>query len=126
MAVKGKRWCSVVMWVEVYGWDLKKVFLVSIKKFVFPPPHLTLIAGEFKEGNVVIAFVHLRHGPQNSHRAVSPLVRLVGGEQRWEASEHPQGILPQNWVEPEPNRTVTCMVLKAKTNDRRTTNPLPR
>ncbi|GFY47197.1 hypothetical protein TNIN_65781 [Trichonephila inaurata madagascariensis] len=31
MAVKGKRWCSVVIWVEVYGWDLKKVFLSLLR-----------------------------------------------------------------------------------------------
>ncbi|GFS68517.1 uncharacterized protein TNCV_4584431 [Trichonephila clavipes] len=29
------------------------------------------------------------------------------------------GVLPQNWGGNEPNRTVTCMVLKATANDRR-------
>ncbi|GFW22483.1 uncharacterized protein TNCV_2170171 [Trichonephila clavipes] len=52
----------------------------------------------------------------NSHRAASPLVE---GEERWEASDHPQSVLPQNWGGIEPNRTVTCMVLKATPNDRR-------
>ncbi|GFY08871.1 hypothetical protein TNCV_4660641 [Trichonephila clavipes] len=46
-------------------------------------------------------------------RATSPLVRLVEGEERWAASGHPQGILPQNWGETELNRSVTCMVLKS-------------
>ncbi|GFW48386.1 hypothetical protein TNCV_1109491 [Trichonephila clavipes] len=37
----------------------------------------------------------------------------------------PQGILPQNWGETELNRTVTCMMLNATVNDRRTSSPLP-
>ncbi|GFX93401.1 uncharacterized protein TNCV_152071 [Trichonephila clavipes] len=53
-------------------------------------------------------------GTLNSCRAASPLVRLVKGKKRWEASHHPQGVLPLNWGETELNRTVTCMVLKAK------------
>ncbi|GFV59951.1 uncharacterized protein TNCV_922291 [Trichonephila clavipes] len=52
-------------------------------------------------------------------RAASPLVRLVEGEERWETPNHPQGVLPLNWGETEPNRFVTCMVLKASANDRR-------
>ncbi|GFW78815.1 uncharacterized protein TNCV_4262351 [Trichonephila clavipes] len=59
----------------------------------------------------------------NSRRAARPLVRLMGGEERWKASD-PQGVLPLNWDGTEPNRTVTCMVLKATDNDRRTTSPL--
>ncbi|GFT54570.1 uncharacterized protein TNCV_344551 [Trichonephila clavipes] len=51
-------------------------------------------------------------------RAASPLVRLVVGEERWEASDHPQSVLPLNWGGIEPNRIVTCMVLKATANDR--------
>ncbi|GFS53980.1 uncharacterized protein TNCV_3761951 [Trichonephila clavipes] len=58
-------------------------------------------------------------GTLNSHRAASPLVRLVEGGERWEASDHPQRVLPQNWGETELNRSVICMVLKATTNDRR-------
>ncbi|GFW60510.1 hypothetical protein TNCV_568581 [Trichonephila clavipes] len=34
-------------------------------------------------------------------------------------SQHPQGVLPQNWSGTEKNRTVTCMVLKSKANNRR-------
>ncbi|GFW70222.1 hypothetical protein TNCV_3337401 [Trichonephila clavipes] len=34
-----------------------------------------------------------------------------------------KGVLPQNWDETEPNRTDTCMVLKATANDRRTSSP---
>ncbi|GFY16793.1 uncharacterized protein TNCV_4337941 [Trichonephila clavipes] len=55
----------------------------------------------------------------NSRRAASPLVRLVEGEERWEAPDHPQGVLPQNWGETELNRSVACMVLKATANDSR-------
>ncbi|GFV78392.1 uncharacterized protein TNCV_95491 [Trichonephila clavipes] len=55
----------------------------------------------------------------NSRRAASPLARLVEGEERREASDHPQSVLPPNWGGIEPNRTVTCMVLKATANDRR-------
>ncbi|GFW17240.1 hypothetical protein TNCV_1957111 [Trichonephila clavipes] len=39
----------------------------------------------------------------------------------WEAFDHPQGILPQNWSGTDPNRAVTCMVLKAADNDRQDT-----
>ncbi|GFT30855.1 RNase H domain-containing protein [Trichonephila clavipes] len=66
--------------------------------------------------------VPARHGDiLNSSRAASPLVRLVKGEERWEASDHPQSVLPLNWGGIEPNRTVTvtCMVLKPTANDRR-------
>ncbi|GFT29660.1 transposable element Tcb2 transposase [Trichonephila clavipes] len=53
--------------------------------------------------------------------AASPLVRLVEEQQRWEAPDHPQSVLPQNWGGNEPNCAVavTCMVLKATANDRR-------
>ncbi|GFV83899.1 uncharacterized protein TNCV_1479011 [Trichonephila clavipes] len=67
--------------------------------------------------------VPLRHqGTLNPLRAASPLVRLEG-EERWVASEAPQGVLPLNWGGAELNRTVTCMVLKATANDRRTSSP---
>ncbi|GFV37303.1 uncharacterized protein TNCV_2699901 [Trichonephila clavipes] len=35
------------------------------------------------------------------------------------ATDHPWGVLPQNWDETELNRSVTCTVLKATDNDRR-------
>ncbi|GFW80059.1 uncharacterized protein TNCV_4911571 [Trichonephila clavipes] len=57
-------------------------------------------------------------GVLNSRLAARPL-SLVEGEERWKASNHPQDILSQNWGEPELNRSVTCMVLKATANDRR-------
>ncbi|GFV99428.1 uncharacterized protein TNCV_1513981 [Trichonephila clavipes] len=57
-------------------------------------------------------------GTLNSRRAASPLVRLVEGEERWEAFDHPS-VLPLNWGGTEPNHTVTCMVLKAMADDRR-------
>ncbi|GFW70328.1 hypothetical protein TNCV_5131541 [Trichonephila clavipes] len=41
----------------------------------------------------------------------------IGGvEERWEAPDHSQGVLPQNWDGTEQNRTVTCMVHEAKAN----------
>ncbi|GFU24195.1 uncharacterized protein TNCV_2007711 [Trichonephila clavipes] len=58
-------------------------------------------------------------GTLNNHRATSPLVRLEEGEERWEAYDHPKGVLPQNWGRTEQNSTVTRVVLKAKANDRR-------
>ncbi|PRD34924.1 UNVERIFIED_CONTAM: hypothetical protein NCL1_13128 [Trichonephila clavipes] len=55
----------------------------------------------------------------SSCQAASPLVKLVEREERQEASDHPQSVLPLNWGGIEPNRTVTCMVLKATANNRR-------
>ncbi|GFT31172.1 uncharacterized protein TNCV_3645681 [Trichonephila clavipes] len=70
--------------------------------------------------NVCKCIVPLRHGGTlNSCRAASPLVWLVEGEECWEVPGHPQGFLPLNWGGTEQNRIVTCMVLKAKANDRR-------
>ncbi|GFW97416.1 uncharacterized protein TNCV_4990931 [Trichonephila clavipes] len=64
--------------------------------------------------------VPLRQGDTlNSRRAASRLVWLVEGEERWEAFDHPQSVLPLSWGGTETNRTVTCMVLKATANDRR-------
>ncbi|GFU76247.1 uncharacterized protein TNCV_527271 [Trichonephila clavipes] len=60
----------------------------------------------------------IKKGILNSCRAASPLVRLVKGEERWEASDHPQSVLPLNWGGTEPNRIITCMVLKATDNAR--------
>ncbi|GFV12303.1 hypothetical protein TNCV_1537981 [Trichonephila clavipes] len=60
--------------------------------------------------------VPLRHRDTlNNHRAASLLVRLVKGEERWEAPDHPQRVLPHNWSGMKPNNTITCLVLKAKT-----------
>ncbi|GFX56352.1 uncharacterized protein TNCV_2242841 [Trichonephila clavipes] len=58
-------------------------------------------------------------GTLNSRRSSSPLVRLMEGQGRWEAPEHPQSVLLQNWGGIEHRRTVTCMVLKSKANDMR-------
>ncbi|GFW41871.1 uncharacterized protein TNCV_5801 [Trichonephila clavipes] len=66
-------------------------------------------------------------GILNSRRATSPLVRLLEGEERLGAPDHPQNVLPQNWDGTEQNRTVARMVLKAKANDRRKkSSPSPR
>ncbi|GFW49385.1 uncharacterized protein TNCV_3058921 [Trichonephila clavipes] len=56
-------------------------------------------------------------GTINSRRATSSFVWLVEGEERWEAPG-PQGFFPINWGGTEQKRTVTCMVFKAKANDR--------
>ncbi|GFS50459.1 hypothetical protein TNCV_3196861 [Trichonephila clavipes] len=61
-----------------------------------------------------------------SRRVTSSLVRLIKGEERREASDHPQDVLPQNWGGAEPNCTVNCMVLKATDSDRRSSSPLLR
>ncbi|GFW15078.1 uncharacterized protein TNCV_172251 [Trichonephila clavipes] len=64
--------------------------------------------------------VPFRHGGTlNSCRAASPLVRLVEGEERREAPDH-----PQNWGGTELNYTATCMMLKATANDSCTSSPL--
>ncbi|GFW07477.1 uncharacterized protein TNCV_3916101 [Trichonephila clavipes] len=68
-----------------------------------------------------------RHGNTlNSHRAACPLVRLLEGGKKWEAPKHLQGVLPQIWGGTEQSRSVACMVLKAKANDRRTNLALHR
>ncbi|GFX33944.1 uncharacterized protein TNCV_911481 [Trichonephila clavipes] len=70
--------------------------------------------------DVCKCIVPLRHGGTlNSRRAASHLVWLVEGEERWQASDHPQSVLPLNWGGTEPNRSVICMVLKATDNYRR-------
>ncbi|GFX77127.1 hypothetical protein TNCV_1073271 [Trichonephila clavipes] len=64
-----------------------------------------------------------RHGGTlSSHRAPSPLVRLVARDERWEAPDPSPGcsLSKLGW-----NRFVTCMLLKATANDRRTSSPLP-
>ncbi|GFY26683.1 uncharacterized protein TNCV_2880111 [Trichonephila clavipes] len=66
-----------------------------------------------------VIVVPLRHRSiLNSRRDASLLVRFEEREKRWEAPDHPQGVLPQNWGGIKKNRTVTCMVLKAEDNDR--------
>ncbi|GFV68217.1 uncharacterized protein TNCV_1874991 [Trichonephila clavipes] len=70
--------------------------------------------------NVCNCIVLERHGGNlNSRRAASPFVRLEEREERWEAPDYSQRVLSQNWGETEQNRTVTCMVFKAKANDTR-------
>ncbi|GFU92587.1 cullin-4A [Trichonephila clavipes] len=69
--------------------------------------------------DVCKCIVPLQHGGTlNRCRAASSLVWLVEGEVKWEAPDHPPGLLPQNWSGNEPNCSVTCMVLKATANDR--------
>ncbi|GFW97758.1 hypothetical protein TNCV_1425211 [Trichonephila clavipes] len=65
-----------------------------------------------------------RHaGTLNSHRAASPLVRLVAGDERWEAPDPPPGCPPSKlrW-----NRAKSyCHLFGATSNNRRTSSPLP-
>ncbi|GFW23597.1 uncharacterized protein TNCV_4091401 [Trichonephila clavipes] len=57
--------------------------------------------------------VPLRHGGTlKSRRSASPLA-LVEGEEMWQASDHPRGVVPLNWGETELNRSVTSVMLKA-------------
>ncbi|GFY00056.1 uncharacterized protein TNCV_1341541 [Trichonephila clavipes] len=51
-----------------------------------------------REGmDVCKCIIPLWHGSTlNSHRAASPLVRLVKGEEKWESPDNFQGVLPQN------------------------------
>ncbi|GFV58035.1 hypothetical protein TNCV_2573311 [Trichonephila clavipes] len=53
----------------------------------------------------------------NSLLVTKPLVSLEEGERMWKVPNHFQCVLSQNWVDTEPKRTVTCMVLKPATND---------
>ncbi|GFU42292.1 uncharacterized protein TNCV_4554571 [Trichonephila clavipes] len=65
-----------------------------------------------------------RHG--GTLKAASPHLSLMAGDERWEALNLAQGVLPQNWNGTELNRTVTCIVLKATTNGRYASSPQPR
>ncbi|GFX64927.1 uncharacterized protein TNCV_450651 [Trichonephila clavipes] len=59
-----------------------------------------------------------RHGNAlECRRAAWSLVRLMEGVERWEASDHSQDVHPQDWGGIYQNRTITCMVLKARAND---------
>ncbi|GFV35781.1 uncharacterized protein TNCV_913711 [Trichonephila clavipes] len=70
--------------------------------------------------DVCKCIVPLRHGSTlNCRLSASSLLRLVEGEERKEASDSPYNVLPQIWGGTEQNCTVTCIVLKAKSNDRR-------
>ncbi|GFX82612.1 uncharacterized protein TNCV_1192871 [Trichonephila clavipes] len=69
--------------------------------------------------NATMNFVDLNLTTSGSRRPASSLVRLVEVEERREAPDYPQGVLPQNWGETKLNHSVTCMVLKAKPNDKR-------
>ncbi|GFX55171.1 uncharacterized protein TNCV_1156321 [Trichonephila clavipes] len=81
---------------------------------------LDLDSNPVEDMDVCKCIVPSMHGGiLNSRQATSPLVRLVEVEERWEAPDHSQKVLPQNWGETELNRSVTSMVLKATANDRR-------
>ncbi|GFX94176.1 hypothetical protein TNCV_4292211 [Trichonephila clavipes] len=53
---------------------------------------------EFLNGHVLNVLRNpCLQGILNSRRAASSPVRLVEWEERWEASDHPQSVLPLNW-----------------------------
>ncbi|GFX97962.1 uncharacterized protein TNCV_4906131 [Trichonephila clavipes] len=54
------------------------------------------------------------------HLHLSDFNRVGGWGREVRASDRPQGVLPENWGGTKLNCTVTCMVLKATANDRRT------
>ncbi|GFW95531.1 uncharacterized protein TNCV_1722321 [Trichonephila clavipes] len=69
---------------------------------------LGLVSNPGEDMDVCKGIVPARHGGTlNSSRVASPLVRLVEGQERWDAPDHPQGVLPQNRGETELNRSVT-------------------
>ncbi|GFT57211.1 hypothetical protein TNCV_1692191 [Trichonephila clavipes] len=74
---------------------------------------ISVESGEFSHCLSKCEVCELRH-----RRAASSLVRLVAGEERWVAPDHPQDVLPQNWGGTEQNRAVTCLVLKTNVNER--------
>ncbi|GFW20316.1 uncharacterized protein TNCV_3457541 [Trichonephila clavipes] len=77
--------------------------------------------------SVCKCIVPVRHeDTPNSRRAASFLLRLVEGEERWEAPDYLQSVLPEIWGGTEPNCAVACMVLKATANYRHTNSTLPR
>ncbi|GFX73461.1 uncharacterized protein TNCV_3402721 [Trichonephila clavipes] len=77
--------------------------------------------------DVCKCIVSVKHrGTLNSLRVTRPHVRLVGGEEKWVALDHPQSILPQNWIGTKENSIVICLLLKATVNDNRTISPLTR
>ncbi|GFY24360.1 uncharacterized protein TNCV_1014091 [Trichonephila clavipes] len=85
MAHIGKPWgCSTIS--QTYSW---------LTALTAVPLGLGSNPGE--DMDVCKCIVHLRHGSTlSSHRAANPLVRLVEGEERWEASDDFLGVLPQN------------------------------
>ncbi|GFU49492.1 hypothetical protein TNCV_1590421 [Trichonephila clavipes] len=56
-------------------------------------------------------------GTLNSRQAANPLGKLMEGEERWEAPDHLQGVLPENWGGTEPNvlSPVWCSKLRLTT-----------
>ncbi|GFW80866.1 hypothetical protein TNCV_3779461 [Trichonephila clavipes] len=80
-----------------------------------------------RNGMIVFKWiVLLRHGGTlNSHPAASLLMWLEEREERWEAPDPFQDVLPPTRGT-EPKYAVTCLVLKAMANDRHPTIPLPR
>ncbi|GFT47529.1 hypothetical protein TNCV_3750511 [Trichonephila clavipes] len=127
-------YCAVGSGFESRGrhgwWNRAKFYchLYGAQSYANDKRPLALFHEEFHEPRSGLCrSVPLRHGViLNSYRAASFLVRLVEGEERWEAPDHLQGALPQNWGRTQLKRTVTCMRQKATSNDSHTASPLPR
>ncbi|GFX59902.1 hypothetical protein TNCV_4984151 [Trichonephila clavipes] len=65
--------------------------------------------------------MHLLHGGTlNSRRAARPLIKLAEKGEKRDAPDSLQVILPQNWGRTKSDHTVTCIMLKATANYRRT------
>ncbi|GFY07543.1 uncharacterized protein TNCV_3650501 [Trichonephila clavipes] len=87
--------------------------LHCLKTYLMQQDGLGLNPGE--DMDVCKCIVPARHGGTlNSRRTASPLVRLVEGEEKWEASDHPQSVLPLNWGGIEPNQIVLSPVWCSK------------
>ncbi|GFS91911.1 hypothetical protein TNCV_1930911 [Trichonephila clavipes] len=69
--------------------------------------------------------VPLRHGGAvNSYRSARALMRLMDREETWD-SDSPGSSFLQNRGGTKLNYTITCIMIKATVNDRRTSIPLP-
>ncbi|GFX13162.1 uncharacterized protein TNCV_2989261 [Trichonephila clavipes] len=92
------------------------LLITSLLKFSYPPCYCTGLDSNQDEGmDVFKCIITSRHGGTlNSRRAASPLAKLVEEEERSEALDKTQGVLPQNWDGTKKNRILTCKVLEDK------------
>ncbi|GFW65077.1 uncharacterized protein TNCV_393431 [Trichonephila clavipes] len=76
------------------------ILMSPIRKVVSDAEFCAVGSNPGEDMDACKCIVPLRHGDiLNSRRATSPLVRLVEAEEKWEASDHPQDVLLQNWGE---------------------------
>ncbi|GFV66381.1 hypothetical protein TNCV_1478451 [Trichonephila clavipes] len=107
-----------------YNTGLIKSFMFGLNKTEIKTMTDILSRYKFRDSHVPSRY----GGTLNSRRAASSLVRLEEGKERFLGLLHNVGVeevyvmplvLSQIWGRTEQNHTVTCMVLKAKANDRR-------